>query len=81
MDKKLKLKQELEAKILEEENKKIMLEDQLNNFQIEEIKIIKRIQNTKEEEVEVLNTNENHTQSSAKKSLNTTPVKNGSTKK
>lgn len=58
MEKKLKMRQELEAKILEEENKKMMLDDQLNNFQLEEIKIIQRIQNNEENESSNLNENQ-----------------------
>ena len=43
MDKKLKLKMELEAKILEEENKIKQMDDRINQFQLEEIKIMKRL--------------------------------------
>lgn len=45
IEKKLKLKQELEALILKEEQERELLEEKINNIQEEEIKIVRRIKN------------------------------------
>ncbi len=44
------MRQELEARIVEEEKRKNQFEEKINNFQLEEMRIIRRIQTTKNEE-------------------------------